>query len=115
MESNPEVLNKFLHKAGVPCKWTLQDIHGLDLNDVTKAMPDQTKVKAFLFLFPKTISAKDKGDEDVKDFYFIKDNFPNASGPIALVHIVANNKDEVIVTTRCRPNRIDGVSGFVTL
>lgn len=73
----------------------MRDVHGLDLDDVTKALPDQTKIKAFLFLFPKSIQAEDKGSSDAKDIFFVKENFANGSGPIALIHILANNVDAV--------------------
>lgn len=91
MESNPEVINKFLHKVGVPKEFAVSDIHGLNLDDVKKEMPDQAKVYAFLFLFPKKIQAEDKGSEQMKDLFFVKETFANGSGPIALIHAIANN------------------------
>lgn len=93
MESDPESMNKFLQKAGLSKEWCMKDVHGLDLNDVTSCVPDQTKVLAFVFLFPKTIQAADKGSPEPKDVFFIKEVFPNASGPIALIHVLANNAE----------------------
>jgi len=93
MESDPERMNKFLQKAGLSKDWVMKDVHGLDLNDVTASIPDQSKVLAFVFLFPKSIQAADKGSPEPKNIFFIKEVFPNGSGPIALIHILANNVD----------------------
>lgn len=51
LESNPDVMTKYLHNVGVSSKWSISDIFGLDdeiLNYVQKP------VKAIIFLYPLT-------------------------------------------------------------
>ncbi|XP_014476264.1 PREDICTED: ubiquitin carboxyl-terminal hydrolase isozyme L3 [Dinoponera quadriceps] len=99
LESNPEVMTKFLHKLGVPKKWSIIDVYGLD-PELLAIIPKP--VLSVILLYPVTIknekteeeeeSAKDKSDTpDI--VYHMKQYVSNACGTIALVHSVANNLD----------------------
>ncbi|TGZ49561.1 ubiquitin carboxyl-terminal hydrolase isozyme L3-like [Temnothorax longispinosus] len=101
LESNPEVMTKFLHKLGVPKKWSVLDVYGLE-SDLLAIVP--RPVLAVILLYP--FSKIDKAEEDkaeVKDskndgpdsVYHLKQNISNACGTIALLHSVANNLDVI--------------------
>ena len=50
IESNPEVMNKFLHNCGLPAdKWAITDVYGLD--EALLAMLPQP-VLSLMLLFP---------------------------------------------------------------
>ncbi|XP_031620220.1 ubiquitin carboxyl-terminal hydrolase [Contarinia nasturtii] len=99
LESNPEVLTKYIHKLGVSPLWSLTDVFGLE--------PDQLEwlpgpVQALILLFPCSNSFEKyskEQDEELKanppkvpeDLFFLKQYIHNACGAIALVHSVANN------------------------
>lgn len=100
LESNPEVMTKFLHKLGVPKKWSVVDVYGLD-PELLAIVPKP--VLALIMLYPVTIK-NDKTEEedeatkdsknDVSDsVYHMKQCISNACGTIALVHSIANNLD----------------------
>ncbi|CAG0912788.1 unnamed protein product [Notodromas monacha] len=95
MEANPAVINKFLKEAGVPENVKMVDFPDLDVDRICETISEPTNIQAFLLLFPKSIQATDKGSEEPKDIYFVKENFPNASGPIALIHAVASVQNKI--------------------
>nr|CAD7446881.1 unnamed protein product [Timema bartmani] len=94
---------QFLHNLGVPAKWQLVDVYGLD-PDILAVVP--RPVLAVLLLFPWSGKFTDfnatKEDETEKNqtvsdkVYFLKQVISNACGTIALIHSVANNTDEVV-------------------
>jgi len=59
IESNPQVMNQFLHKMGMPTLWAMTDVYGLD--DMLLDMLPQPVV-ALMLLFP----INDKYEEYVK-------------------------------------------------
>ncbi|EFN89422.1 ubiquitin carboxyl-terminal hydrolase isozyme L3 [Harpegnathos saltator] len=99
LESNPEVMTKFLHKLGVPKKWSVIDVYGLD-PELLALVPKP--VLSVILLYPVAIKnekteeeeevAKDKSDTP-DSVYHMKQCISNACGTIALVHSVANNLD----------------------
>lgn len=99
LESNPEVMTKFLHKLGVPKKWSVIDVYGLD-PDLLAIVPKP--VLAVILLYPVAIKsekgeeveeAKDDKSDTLDSVYHMKQCVANACGTIALVHGVANNLD----------------------
>ncbi|XP_012228476.1 ubiquitin carboxyl-terminal hydrolase isozyme L3 [Linepithema humile] len=112
LESNPEVMTKFLHKLGVPKKWSIIDVYGLD-PDLLAIVP--RPILAVILLYPtkgeKTEEEKEKekekenenekekvqeGKGDISDsVYHMKQSISNACGTIALLHSVANNLDSI--------------------
>lgn len=103
LESNPEVMNKFLTSVGVPEEWSMIDVIDLDdehLDNLPK------KVKAVLLLFPKgdqheehiqsEQEALETDGQVVSDrVYFMKLDSNNASGTVSIIHAVANADDEL--------------------
>ena len=50
IESNPEVMNKFLHRCGLPSdQWAITDVYGLD-EDLLATLPQP--VLSLMLLFP---------------------------------------------------------------
>lgn len=103
LESNPDVMNKFLQKLGVSEKWNVVDVIGLD-PELLSFVP--RPVIAVMLLFPlsdayeKHKQAQEneilsKGQNVTPDIFYMKQNLSNACGTIALVHSVANNIDKI--------------------
>ncbi|XP_046390864.1 ubiquitin carboxyl-terminal hydrolase isozyme L3 isoform X2 [Ischnura elegans] len=103
LESNPDVMNKYLQSLGVPENWQIVDVYGLD-PDILSAVPQP--VIAVLLLFPtsdKYEEHKNKQEEELKkagdampeNVYYLKQVVSNACGTIALIHSVANNTDKI--------------------
>ncbi|GFX59650.1 ubiquitin carboxyl-terminal hydrolase isozyme L3 [Trichonephila clavipes] len=103
LESNPDVMNKFLSNVGVPEDFTMIDVVDLD-EEHLENLPK--KIKAVLFLFPtgeqhdehcqseqETIDAEGQVVSD--RVYFMKVDANNASGTVSLIHAVANADDEL--------------------
>lgn len=96
LESNPEVMSKFLYNLGMPQKWAVTDVFGLD--EVLLAMVPRP-VFAVILLFPlnrkreqEQISEMKTGDSVLsKNVYFMKQTVKNACGTVALIHSVCNN------------------------
>ncbi|XP_015921311.2 ubiquitin carboxyl-terminal hydrolase isozyme L3 isoform X2 [Parasteatoda tepidariorum] len=103
LESNPEVMNKFLENLGVPFKWGISDIISLD-EEFLHMIP--SPVLAVLLLFPITEKYQehcDKQEELLKtekqdtdpDVFFMHQTIRNACGTVALIHAIANNMDSL--------------------
>ncbi|ERL88179.1 ubiquitin carboxyl-terminal hydrolase [Dendroctonus ponderosae] len=103
LESNPEVMNKFIHLLGVPDKWNIVDVYGLD-PDALAFVP--RPVLALILLFPcsdkfyeyakqEADQIKEKGQTVVEDIFYMKQYVSNACGSIALIHSVANNAERL--------------------
>uniref|UniRef100_A0A2L2Y683 Ubiquitin carboxyl-terminal hydrolase n=1 Tax=Parasteatoda tepidariorum TaxID=114398 RepID=A0A2L2Y683_PARTP len=102
LESNPDVMNKFLSSVGVPEEWSMIDV--IDLEDEhIENLPK--KVKAVLLLFPtgeqhdehckSEQEAIDAEGQVVSDrVYFMKLEANNASGTVSLIHAVGNAADD---------------------
>jgi len=106
LESNPDVINKYLRKLGVPEKWHCVDVYGFD-DDVLGMVPKP--VAALLLLFPITdkyeAHAKEEAgkvaDKAPGDVYFIKQSIENACGTIAIIHALANNDKRIDLGNGC--------------
>jgi len=104
IESNPEVMNKFLHNCGLPeDKWAISDVYGLD--EALLAMLPQP-VLSLMLLFPINEKYEEycgKQEETLKNtpqvipesLYYMKQTISNACGTVAMIHAVANNRDRV--------------------
>jgi len=100
LESNPEVLTKFIRNGGVPEPWNVTDVFGLD-PDLLGMVPQP--VKALVLLFPMTECSETFGKERAKEFsvaefpsdlFYTNQTVSNACGTVALLHAVGNNVDE---------------------
>ncbi|EZA56253.1 Ubiquitin carboxyl-terminal hydrolase isozyme L3 [Ooceraea biroi] len=92
LESNPE----FLHKLGVPKKWSIIDVYGLD-SDLLAIVPRPVLAVILLYPIPTKTEKIEEGKSSKSDtpdsVYHMKQSIPNACGTIALIHGVANNLD----------------------
>ena len=95
LESNPEVLNKYISNLGVPKEWQFVDIYGLE-PDLLSMVP--RPIAAVVLLYPITEKATASPLGEVKpspDIFFVKQTISNACGTVAIVHSLANNKDKI--------------------
>ncbi|GBM36313.1 Ubiquitin carboxyl-terminal hydrolase isozyme L3 [Araneus ventricosus] len=101
LESNPDIMNRFLEKLGVPKKWGISDIVSLD-EELLNLVP--TPVYAVLLLFPfseadneyckKQEEIAKSGDEKPdENLYFMNQTIANGCGVVALIHAIANNME----------------------
>lgn len=101
IESNPEVLNKYLGKLGVSPLWNIVDIYGMD-DEVLAFVP--SPLKSLIFLFPcsdayenfrtkEDEELKSKNIEHPKGLFYMHQYVHNACGTIALVHAILNNPE----------------------
>ena len=102
IESNPEVMNKFMYSCGLPeDKWEVSDVYGLD--DALLALPKP--VLSLMLLIP----ANEKYDDYCKqeatmnelsmaipqNLYYMTHPMRNCCGAAAMIHAIANNLDQV--------------------
>lgn len=101
LESNPEVMNEFLTKIGVPNKLQICDIFGFE-PELLDMVPKP--VKAVLLCFPVSPQSEDfrtaqvtriqeTGQELPPGVWFTTQTIGNACGTIGLLHAVGNNLD----------------------
>jgi ubiquitin carboxyl-terminal hydrolase L3 len=101
LESNPEVMNEFLTKIGVPDNLQICDIYGFE-PELLDMVPKP--VKAVLLLFPVSPQSEDfrvaqvtkieeSGQELPPGVWFTTQTIGNACGTIGLLHAVGNNLD----------------------
>nr|XP_006816605.1 PREDICTED: ubiquitin carboxyl-terminal hydrolase isozyme L3-like [Saccoglossus kowalevskii] len=103
LESNPDVMNKFVHQLGMSKSWQFCDVYGLD-PDLLGMVP--SPVAAVLLLFPineKYETFKKEEEEKIdkdgqtvsSNLYYMKQTIGNACGTIGLLHAIANNKHRI--------------------
>ncbi|CAH1113302.1 unnamed protein product [Psylliodes chrysocephalus] len=103
LESNPDVMNKFMHVLGVPEKYKIVDVYGLDA-DALAWVP--RPVYALILLFPCSDKyyeyAQQEKERLIKEeqqlssnLWYMKQKVSNACGTIALIHSIANNDDRI--------------------
>lgn len=101
LESNPEVLTKYIHMLGVSKDWSFTDVVGLD-PEMLEWIPKP--VKSIVLLFPCSEAyEKHRKEENEKlsenlpkfpeDLFYMRQFTQNACGTVALIHSIANNKD----------------------
>ncbi|KAI1301923.1 Ubiquitin carboxyl-terminal hydrolase isozyme L3 [Halotydeus destructor] len=97
LESNPDVMTKFLTDLGLPEPWAVVDVLGFD-DDLLAILPQP--VAALILLFPVSkVERKEEGDESlIGKVYWMKQTIRNACGTIALLHSVGNNTDKIQLT-----------------
>jgi len=100
LESNPDVLNKFVSKLGVSTsQWQFCDVFGTD-PELLLMIP--RPVIAVLLLFPITDNTekadsaeaehiKKTGGVSSNNLWFMKQTVGNACGTVGVIHSVANN------------------------
>lgn len=101
LESNPDVMNKFVTNLGLKPSWSFVDVIGLE-PELLAMLPQPTC--ALLLLFPTNDKYRDfkkeqeekalkDGQEVSPNVYFMKQTIGNACGTIAIIHSIANNTD----------------------
>lgn len=95
LESNPEVMNKYVQTLGISEQWQFVDVWGLD-KDMLAMVPQP--ICAVLLLYP--ISDKSESNnlgtvDQSSELYFIKQTIGNACGTIGIIHALCNN-DEIL-------------------
>jgi len=100
LESNPEVINKYMQKLGLESGAEFGDVYGLD-DCLLDMVPDPCY--AFILLFPITQKYEEFRVEESKSLetefpssvFFMKQTVGNACGTIGLIHALANNLDNI--------------------
>ncbi|XP_055698747.1 ubiquitin carboxyl-terminal hydrolase-like [Phlebotomus papatasi] len=101
LESNPEVLNKYIYALGVSKKWSIVDVLSLD-PEMLEWVPQP--VQAVILLFPcsdanevhrsqENAELKTNPQTIPSDLFYMKQTVRNACGTIALIHSIANSPD----------------------
>ena len=93
LESNPDLMTKYLHTLGATRAFAFHDVYGTD-ESLLSIIPQP--VLAVLLLFPITpaseaYASQHRGTSGGDDVYYMKQTVGNACGTIALLHAVLNN------------------------
>lgn len=103
LESNPDVLNEFAYKVGMPKSWGFTDIFGVD-PELLCMVPQPCKAVTLLFQCTDNISKfkaaqkeelEKSGQTLSKDVFYMKQYVGNACGTIAACHCIGNNAEEI--------------------
>lgn len=103
MESNPEIMNKYLHKLGVSEEWRMVDVMGLE-GEALSWVP--RPVLAVILLFPLSETYEThrrqqetellgQGHKPPQGLFHLKQVLSNICGTVALVHSIANNEHHI--------------------
>ena len=104
IESNPDVMNKFLHNCGLPADmWAISDVYGLD-ETLLSTLPQP--VLSLILLCPinekfeqycrKQEAVLSGSTENFPiDLYYMKQTISNDGGTVSMIHAVANNLDRI--------------------
>jgi len=115
LESNPDVLTKYIQKLGVTCG-ELVDVFSFD-EDVLDCIAN---VKAVILLFPctpesyerrKEIAGENEADkpETLPEMFYMKQTVGNACGTIAVMHALCNNIESIQLIDGPLKNYLDQV------
>ncbi|KAF9160322.1 Ubiquitin carboxyl-terminal hydrolase isozyme L3 [Mortierella sp. AD011] len=99
LESNPEVLDKYVRDLGVPAPWRYADVMGLD-EELLAFVPQP--VHALILLFPITPKYEEYCKEEQQKIdqngqivsskiVFYPQTISNACGTMGVIHSIANN------------------------
>lgn len=94
LESNPDVMTKFLVNMGLSEDWAVVDVFSFD-PEMLAFLPQP--VAALILLYPcKDADQTEAGDPSLgQKLYYMKQTIHNACGTIALLHAVGNSLDKV--------------------
>jgi len=94
LESNPDVMTRFLTSLGLPEDWAIIDVIGFD-EELLAFIPQP--VAAVILLYPSSVHNPDEeGDASkVSSVYFMTQTIHNACGTIALLHSLGNKLDMI--------------------
>ncbi|XP_065883760.1 ubiquitin carboxyl-terminal hydrolase isozyme L3-like [Dysidea avara] len=103
LESNPDVMNKYVKGLGMKPDYQFVDVFGMD-PDLLAMIPQPCS--AMLLLFPindKVIAHEKEVEERIKkdgqvvsaQVYFMKQTVGNACGTVGLLHSLGNNLDSI--------------------
>lgn len=95
LESNPEVMNKYVQTLGVNEQWQFIDVWGFE-SDLLQLLP--RPICAVLLLYPLTDKSELEvlGQEERESgVYFIKQTVGNACGTIGIIHALCNNSERL--------------------
>uniref|UniRef100_A0A5K3EMU4 Ubiquitin carboxyl-terminal hydrolase n=1 Tax=Mesocestoides corti TaxID=53468 RepID=A0A5K3EMU4_MESCO len=98
LESNPDVMTKFMRELGVKEPWCFVDVFSTD-PEMQALVP--CPILSLLFLYPITDNSKSIGIGTVsheEKCFFIKQTIDNACGTVAIIHALANNIDALDIT-----------------
>lgn len=100
LESNPDLINKYLGQLGLPPHWTVTEIFGLD-ESLLDMVPQP--VRAVILVYPITANseafneseaqsvAQSQRSIDSDGVFYVKQTVGNACGTIALIHSILND------------------------
>ncbi|NP_001191493.1 ubiquitin carboxyl-terminal hydrolase [Aplysia californica] len=97
LESNPKVLNKYVHNLGMDAGWNFVDVFGLD-PELLAMVPRPAAALVLLFPDDKETVNQLIGEyqSDYPDsLYYTKQTIGNACGTVAIVHALANNENVI--------------------
>jgi len=103
LESNPDVVNKYIHAMGVDEKWMFVDVIGTD-PELLEMVP--RPAMGVLLLFPITekvtkaeeeerLKLETEGQITDQKVWFMKQTIGNACGTIGVLHALANIYDKL--------------------
>lgn len=121
LESNPDVMNKYIQNLGVDTSsWQYFDVYGLDPSLL--AMVPRPAC-SLLLLFPITENYEkfcieeekrltENPQKNSENLYFTEQTVGNACGTVGIIHSVANNRDSVKLNEGHLKNFLDATKNL---
>jgi len=97
LESNPDVMTKYVRNLGIEEPWFFTDVFGLE-PELLAMVP--RPVLAVLLLYPLSdnVTNHPLGEEKPEpEIYFAKQTIGNACGTMGIIHAIANNLKKIKV------------------
>lgn len=95
LESNPDVMNKYMANLGLPSSWQFSDVYGLDADLLAIVQKPVVAVSLLYPLSDKTDATEIGKQSSENSLYFVKQTIGNACGTMCLIHAVLNNMDSI--------------------